>query len=349
MRILSSAGLAVALVLAAAPSVRAQTRIGEVTTHEGEVPVRLVGYGLVVGLDGTGDRSLGIQTGATHTVRSVANLLRRFNVEVPPDRLRLRNVAAVVVTAEFSPFLRPGGRFDVQVSSLGDATSLNGGTLWITPLVADPDGAAVATAQGTLVIAGDDRNSGRRAPRAGGGRLPDAGILEVALPLPARPASIKLLLRQPNLGLAVRIAGAIQVAFGDSTAQVDDPGSITLKPKAPAADNVQSFLAAVDTLPVDVLAESRIVIDARSGVIAAGGDVRVGPSVVSLRGITVRIHAGQADTTAAVPGVIALGTGATVQDVAAGLHALGAQPSEIAAVFDALRTAGAIRATVITR
>ena len=134
-----------------APAVAANAaRIGDLTVHHGDVPRRLVGYGLVVGLDGTGDRSFGGLHDATPTVRSVVNLLRRFSIEVPPERLRLRNVAAVLVTAEVSPYLRAGGRFEVQVSALGDATSLRGGVLWITPLVTDPNQPPAATAQGPL-------------------------------------------------------------------------------------------------------------------------------------------------------------------------------------------------------
>src|SRR5690606_7411876 len=171
-----AAGVAVAmripgllmLLLAAAPLV-AQSRVGDLTIREGEVPVRLVGYGLVVGLDGTGDRSFGSNVGAVHTVRSVTHLLRRFNVEIPAERLRLRNVAAVLVTAEVPPHLRPGARFEVQVASLGDATSLKGGMLWITPLQAGPDVEPVATAQGAMPVAvGEERRwSGRRGSASG--------------------------------------------------------------------------------------------------------------------------------------------------------------------------------------
>ena len=328
----------------------AQTRIADVAAHEGDAPVRLVGYGLVTGLDGTGDRSMGGSSGAIHTVASVANLLRRFNVEVPAERLRLRNVAAVLVTAEVSPYLRKGGRFDVQVSSLGDATSLTGGSLWITPLVTDPDGPALATAQGVMAIQPqDDQNRGWRGARSASGRVADGGIVEQMLSATVPVASAKLLLREPDLRMAVRIAAAVKAAFGDSSAKADDPGSVTLKPPASFADNLPGFLAGVDTLPIEVTPASRIVIDARSGIVAAGGDVRVGRSVVSLRGITVRIRSAAPDSEAAARGEVSLGDGATVQDVAAGLHALGAEPGEIAAVFDALRSAGAIRATVVVR
>ena len=137
------------LIASLAPGVRAahgQQRISDLTVHPGSTPRRIVGYGLVVGLDGTGDRSFGNGHNNGATVRSVLNILHRFDVEVPPNQLRPRDVAAVLVTAEVSPYLRAGGRFDVQVSALGDATSLRGGVLWMTPLVTAPNEPALATA-----------------------------------------------------------------------------------------------------------------------------------------------------------------------------------------------------------
>ncbi len=338
--------LLVALAMLAPVAASAQTRVGDLTTRPGEVPVRLVGYGLVVGLDGSGDRSFGTSSGSVQTVRSVVNLLRRFNIEVPPERLRLRNVAAVLVTAEVSPFLRPGGRFEVQVASMGDATSLRGGVLWMTPLVSDPDQPPLATAQGAMPV--QLEGSGRYSSRGGSSsRIVDGGLLEVALPPVAQVTDLQLLLRNPDFPLAARVVEAINAQFGDSTATVMDPGAIRLRAPATATDNIPNFLAAVDTVPVTVPSVSRIIIDARSGVVVAGGDVRVGTAVVSLKGITVRV--GEAPVGAPLPGVVALGPGATVRDIAAGLQAIGAAPGEVAAVFDGLRAAGAITASVVVR
>jgi flagellar P-ring protein precursor FlgI len=325
----------------------AQSRVGDFTTHAGDVPVRLVGYGLVVGLDGTGDRSFGTTSGAVQTVRSVTNLLRRFNIEIPDDRLRLRNVAAVLVTAEVSPYLRPGGRFEVQVASMGDATSLKGGVLWITPLTSSFDAPPIASAQGALPISLDER-TGRWGQTRGNGsaRISDAGVLEMAMP-PGAPPTGQLLMRTPDLGVAARIAAAINTARGAGSATVQDAGSLSLKLNTAAPDSVETVLAAIDTLPVNIPAASRIVIDAHSGVVVAGGDVKVSNSVVTIRGITVRI--GDTATTANLPGVVTLAQGASVRDVAAGLQALGALPGEVAAVFDGLKAAGAIAAAVIIR
>ncbi|HEX5581977.1 MAG TPA: flagellar basal body P-ring protein FlgI, partial [Gemmatimonadaceae bacterium] len=229
MRIALLALLALAFPVGAS----AQTRIKDLVIADATVPVRLVGYGLVTGLDGTGDLSIGGRSGG-QTVQSVVNLLRRFDIEVPPAMLRTRNVAAVLVTAEVSPFLRPGGRFEVQVSSVGDARSLRGGVLWMTPLQPDVGADPVATAQGPVLLSdGDDERGGRLV--ATSARLPQGGLLEASLPRPAVVASNTLLLREPDLATATRIAAAIDAALGAGVARVDDPGAVTLALPADAA------------------------------------------------------------------------------------------------------------------
>lgn len=355
MSIARAVPVAVLLLCGAAGALPAQqlqqSRLGDLTLKTGDVPRRIVGYGLVVGLDGTGDRSVGGFSGETPTIRSVVNLLRRFNIQVPPLALQSRNVAAVLVTAEVSPYLRAGGRFEVQVSSLGDATSLKGGVLWITPLVTDPYEPPVATAQGPILVAGstggETSSSGGTSTRRGNsGRIPEGGILEVEQAV-AAPTATRLQLRKPDLGVATRIADVVNAAFGAGTAAVVDPGVIDIKPKAPATDNVMGFLAALDTLPVGVPVASRIVISARDGTVVAGGDVRVGPAAVSHRGITLRIGGGTDSTTA--QGLLGLKPGATVQEVAAGLHAAGATSAEVAAIFESLVEVGALGAQVVIR
>jgi flagellar P-ring protein precursor FlgI len=339
--------LVAALALTSAPA--AAQSVGDLTIREGEVPVRIVGYGLVVGLDGTGDRSFGSSVGSVQTVRSVTNLLRRFNIEVPPERLRLRNVAAVLVTAEISAFLRPGASFEVQVASIGDATSLRGGVLWMTPMMTGPNEAPIATSQGPIPIAVDDR-SRFRSRGAASGRIADGGLLEMRLPEIAAVTSPRLLLMAPDRSVAARIAAAIDSAVGAGTARVDDPGRITLSPPAGATDNMAVFMAGLDTLSVRVPVAARIVIDARTGSVVAGGNVPLGDAVVSLQGITVRIGgAARADSAFVPPGMLALGTGATVQDLAEGLRALGIGGADVAAVFDGLRAAGAVTAAVTIR
>lgn len=339
-----------AIVLAPDLGYSQTDRIGDLTVMERNVPRRLVGYGLVVGLGGTGDQSFGSVGGSNHTVQSVVNLLKRFGISVPSTHLRLRNVAAVLVTAEASPYLRSGGRFEVQVASVGDATSIAGGVLWTTALMEDVGRPVVATAQGPVVLS---ENGERRFYRSGGtsGRIPDGGVLEVdPVQLPATD-SVRLFLKRPNVGTATRIADAVNTSFGDGTAAVEDPGSVRLNIPAQAADNQFGFLAAVDTLRVETVREARIVVDARSGTLVAGRELVVGPAVVSHRGITLTVASADAGLgqAAAVPGLVTAVAGVTVQEIAAGLHAAGAQPEEIGVIFEALRDVGALSAMVVIR
>lgn len=340
--------LLLALLLLGPVTAHAQvpTRIGDLTRHPGATPRRLVGYGLVTGLDGSGDRSLGVTGASTPSVRSVVNLLRRFQVEVPAEVLRMRNVAAVLVTAEVSPWLRSGGRFEVQVAAIGDATSLRGGVLWMTPLVEDADAEPVATAQGALFLPEDGpRGFGRR---GNSGRIPDGGVLEVdpaAAPSPPR----QLLLRDPDLGTATRIAEAVNGAFGAGTARVLDPGAVALVPRG-GDDAALGFLAAVDTLLVSPLAAARLVIDGREGTIVAGGDLAVGSAVIHHQGVTLQVGGAAPDASGGRrDGLVRVEARASVQTVAAGLHAAGVRPQDVAAIFESLRAAGALRAEVRVR
>jgi len=341
------------LAVASAAPAQTPSRVGELTLHPGNVPRRIVGYGLVTGLDGTGDRSFGSTTATTPSVRSVVNLLRRFNVEIPPEQLRVRDVAAVLVTAEISPYLRAGGRFEVQVSALGDATSLRGGVLWMTPLVSNPSEPPIATAQGPLYVSSDESAHGFFARRSNSARVPQGGVLEVD-PASVPAAEKRLLLKQPDLPTASRIAAAINAAFGAGTARVEDPGSLSLSPKASGNEAELTFLAAVDTLPVIATAPARIVIDGREGTLVSGGDVRVGPAVIHHHGVTLAIG-GSPGATGAVAdsltreGLVRVDARSSVQDVAAGLHAAGVRAEDMAAIFEALQAAGALRAEVVVR
>ncbi|NNF07721.1 MAG: flagellar basal body P-ring protein FlgI [Candidatus Eisenbacteria bacterium] len=322
-------------------------RIRDLTIHEGDIARRIVGYGIVTGLEGTGDRSFGGISSNNPSVHSVVNLLRRFDIEVPPNYLRLRNVAAVLVTAEVSPYLRAGGRFEVQVSALGDATSIEGGVLWITPLVDDPNQPPVATAQGKLLVTRGDQGRYVTYRRQGNSaRIPDGGVLEVSPPPIANAG--RLLLKRPDRSVAMQIEAAINQAFGDSTAMIEDPGAIRLN--LPAGSGFAEA-AAIDTLLVDAQGPSRVIIHSREGTVVAGGGVRVGSAVIHHRGLTLRIGGGEtiAGQGPNEVGLVALPEETLVQDIAAGLHVAGAQPGEIASIFEALRDSGALQAEVIIR
>lgn len=325
--------------------------IQDLTLANQDVPTRLVGYGLVVGLDGTGDRVIG-GFSSGHTVRSIANLLRRFDVEVPEQMLRTRNVAAVLVTAEVSPYLRPGGRFEIHVSSAGDAVSLRGGVLWMTPLQSDLGALPVATAQGALLISeGADGPRGDYYTVETTARIPDGGILEQPLPTVDFTRTSVLYLRNPHLLNATRIAQAINDEMGDGTAEVVDPGAVTLNLQGPAADNRPLALAQIGELSISPQRVARVIIDGRSGTVVAGGILRVGEAVVSHGSMTLTVggEEPQAADANPIPGDVRMTPGVSVQDVAAALHAVAAPPSAIGAIFESLREVGAISAQVVVR
>ncbi len=335
--------------VAAAPATDPGTRIRDLTVSGGDVPVRLMGYGLVVGLDGTGDRVVG-GFSSGHTVRSVANLLRRFNIEVPEDMLRTRNVAAVLVTAETSPYLRPGGRFDIQVASVGDASSLRGGVLWMTPLSIGPGQTPVASAQGALLVS-EPSQSGidREYTVETAGVIPEGGLLEQPIGTPSFSVPPVLYLKQPDVATASKIAAAVNAAMGAGTATVNDPGKVSLRIKADSTTPLAAALARIGDLRVQPDRVARVVIDARGGTVVAGGDVHVGEAVVSHGSLTLSIGASPATSAQPVPGDVRLQPGVTVQDIAAALHGVAAPPEAIAAVFESLREVGALSAQVVIR
>lgn len=328
---------------AEAKAQRAGVRIRELVSSANDGPVRVVGYGLVVGLDGTGDRVVG-GYGSGHTVQSVANLLRRFGVDVPTNMLRTRNVAAVLVTAEVSPYLRSGGRFDVEVASVGDAMSLRGGVLWMTPLVLGPGLPAVATAQGPLVLSDGSLIRGSPGVETTA-RVPAGGVVEGELPHPDFATDSRLVLKRPNLGTATRIAASINAAIAAGTARVEDPGSIALK--IPAKADRATFLTRIEALRVQPDRAAKIVIDGRDGTVAAGADMVVGDAVVSYGGITLTVGATPGGPR--IAGDVRVAPGTTVQDVAVALHAIAAPPQAVAAIFEALQSVGALPGTVTVR
>jgi flagellar P-ring protein precursor FlgI len=254
----------------------------------------------------------------------------------------------VLVTSEVSTYLRPGGRFEVEVSSLGDARSLRGGVLWMTPMVADAGGQPLAGAQGPIVISsGSTTNRMFNSVVSTTGTIPNGGVLEANLPRPLLAASNMLLLREPDITTAARIAAAVDsVLGGKDIATVQDPGAVKLALKDTSA-GLAAALAVVRDIKVHPSRASRIVIDSRDGTIVAGGDLVVGEAVVSHGGITISISA-KADSTS-VPGDIRAVSGATVQSIGAALHAAQATASDIAAILDALRAVGAISAEVVIR
>jgi flagellar P-ring protein precursor FlgI len=259
----------------------------------------------------------------------------------------MRNVAAVLVTAEVSPFLRAGGRFEVQVSSMGDARSLRGGVLYMTPLVADPTGPPLASAQGSLLVSDGGATTRYTPSHETSARIPTGGVLEADLPRPTLAASSRLLLREPDLGTATRIAAAITARFGAKAAEVEDEGSVLLA--LPDSLPRATALARIRELAVTPELRARLIIDGKDGTIVAGGDMTVGAATVSHGAITLAIGANADADTSAIPGSVRLPAGIPVQRVASALHAVRTPPNEIAAIFAALREVGAVTAEIVVR
>ncbi|MCS7082533.1 MAG: flagellar basal body P-ring protein FlgI [Bacteroidota bacterium] len=366
---------ALLLLLGSAPRATAQgqSRIKDVALLQGVAPVELIGYGLVTGLDRTGDRTLS-RRGGQFTVQAVANMLRHFGIAVDPNLLVTRNVAAVMVTAELSPLQPKGSRIDVTVSSLGDATSLFGGVLLLTPLINPADGQVYATAQGPLVVGGIQAEAavGVFSSRTGRnhvltGRVIGGGVVQRDLPLALKPEQpVRFLLKEPDLSTAHRIAEAINKAALGAQAKVLHGGAIEVAIEA--GRDWFGTLAAIEALPVAVDAPARVVINERTGTVVAGGEVRIGPAMVAHGNIRIQTQVTPAVSqpapfspqgqTVVVPvpesqlreepgRVFVLQPNTTVADLAAALNAVGVSPRDIVAIFQALARAGALRAEIV--
>ena len=350
------------------------SRIKDMTTFRNVQRTSLVGYGLAVGLDGTGDRSIG-QRGTIFTVQSIANLLEQFGVTVSKDQLRTRNAAAVMVTADTPPFGKTGAQFDVVVSSLGDATSLENGVLLMVPL-RDAFRTHYAIAQGPISVGGFSIST------AGGerlrqnyalvGRVPNGGRLQRDMddaPLsPNQP--MELLLNEPNYTTANRIADAINIAVGvPQQAQPLDASLIQVFFPSDLTQQWQlvEFVARIETLAVEQDVEARVVINERTGTVVAGGNVTIGEILISHGAL--QIHTLQVPIisqpgafspgeTVVVPVTLTTAEEQTgeaqvmpsttnVTELAAALNNLGLKPRDVIAVFQAIKQAGALNARLI--
>lgn len=364
-----------------------EVRIKDLVTVENAAQEPLVGYGLVVGLNNTGDRSNG-NRGAVFTVQTISNMLERFGITVSKDQLRTRNVAAVMVTSSTPPFGRVGSQFDVVVSSIGDATSLEGGTLLLTPLL-NGKGEYYAQCQGPVSIGGYNivTEAGERVRKnhALVGRVPNGGILIRSMPNQAFDLTqpLRLVLRDPDFSTSQRIADEINTVYSGYT--VDENGLMVTTHLARAVsagvveftfpDTITTqeeavfIIAAVETLRVSPDIEARVVLNERTGTIVAGGNVVIQEVMISHGSLT--IHTNQkpiisqplapfsnAGKTVVVPVTrtqvneaestsAVIPTVSTVSDLAQALNELGLKPRDIIAIFQAIKQAGALNAKLI--
>jgi len=350
----------------AAPMAYAGTRIKDITDFEGVRENQLVGYGLVVGLAGTGD-SL---RNSAFTRQSLEAMLERLGVAAAGANLNTRNVAAVMVTANLPPFASQGSRIDVTVSALGDARSLAGGQLLVTPLMG-ADQQVYAVAQGPLAIGGFSASgqSGssvtRGVPTAG--RIASGALVEREIHFDiAAQRELRLALRNPDFTTAQRIAAAINHLVGADAARATNPGSVVLSRPSEYAGDMVSLVSQIENLEVEVDTAARIVIDESSGIVVMGENVKVSTVAIAQGNLTISIQEDpfvsqpaplSRGETVVVPstgvnveeeegGLVMVPGGVPLRQLVNGLNALGVTPRDMISILQALKAAGAIQAEI---
>lgn len=354
-----------AFALLALPAVLLNaSRIKDVTTLQGGRSNQLVGYGLVVGLAGNGDSQQ-----SAYTVQSIANMLKRFGVSVPVNDLRSDNVAAVMVTVDIPAFVKPGARLDAQVSSIGDADSIYGGTLIQTPLLGADD-RVYAVAQGSILVSGFSLGNGqtqvqRNHPTVGS--VPGGAIVERSIPTRVvEDRRFTLMLRHPDYASAVSMAERINDFFAGA-AQAVSPGSVEVRVPPEYAGNEVTFIASVESIRVESDTVARIVINERAGTIVATSEVRLSEVAINHGNITVSVAStpsvsqpnafseGQTvvsevtnmEVNEQPGGFQHLDAAPTLRDLTTALNSLGVSPREMMAILQALKTAGTLHAELI--
>ena len=354
--------LAVLLSLPAASA----SRVKDIADFEGVRTNMLVGYGLVVGLNGTGDTL----RNSMFTQESLIAMLERLGVATRGNKLNTKNVAAVMVTATLPAFARQGSRIDVAVSALGDAKSLLGGTLLVTPLLG-ADGEAYAVAQGALSVGGfqaqgDAETVTRGVPTAA--RIPAGAVIEREVQFALDDMrQVRLALRNPDFTTAQRVATAINDRLGPATARAIDPTTVSLPVPPAYAGRVAQLLSEIEQLPIEPDTPARILVDERSGIIVMGDNVRISRVAVAQGNLTVRVtEAPQVSQpnpladgrTVEVPRtnievdtqsgnrMVAIEPGVTLRDLVDGLNALGVGPRDLIGILQAIKAAGALQAEI---
>jgi len=355
--IIFSAALAVA-----APAIAAPVRVKELVDVQGVRDNALFGYGLVVGLSGTGDSTM-----VFFTAQSIAGMLGRLGIRIDPKDVRVRNTAAVMVTARMPSYARPGTRMDVSVGSMGDARSLAGGVLLVTPLTG-PDGQVYAIAQGPVQAGGFDSTSvGTRVQKnqPTSGTVPGGASIERAVLANLEKGPLVLGLRRPDFTTALRIADVINKSLGGDSARAVDPASVEVKPADEWKGKMVTLLAKIETLEVDPDQRAHLVVSERTGTVVAGEGVRIRPVAVAHGGLSIsvtqtpfvsqpgpmaRVGTTVTGRTASVQAqeaggrAVALPATTTVEDLVKALNMIGVGPRDLVAVLQAMKAAGAIDA-----
>ena len=361
--------VACAVALAAGPALANPIRLKDLVEFDGVRSNELVGYGLVVGLNGTGD---GLRN-SPFTEEIMSNILERLGVNVAGEDFRPRNVAAVLVTARLPPFARAGSPVDVTVSAIGDANSLMGGTLVMTPLNA-ADGDIYAVAQGTIIAGGVVAEGDAGSVTQG---VPTSGVIpsgatverEIAFDFSALN-DMRLALRTPDFTTALRIERAINADFGGGIAVMMDAGTVFLDLEKAGMTSPAHVLSRIENIVVEPEQRARVVVDQRSGTIVMGEDVRISRVAVSQGNLTLRVQETPSvvqpnpfapGETVVVPntaasieqdpgtGLAEVGNGANLSEIVAGLNALGVAPHDMIDILKTIKAAGALHAEFIIR
>lgn len=348
-------------------------RIKDIVDIEGVRGNDLVGYGLVVGLNGTGDSV----TNSPYTEEALQNMLERLGINISGENFRPKNIAAVLVTATLPPFARVGSKTDVTISAIGDAKSLLGGTLIMTPLNA-PDGQIYAVAQGQILAGGVSAEGAAASITKGvptAGIIPEGGRIEREVDFKFNDLqTIKLALRNPDFTTASRISSQINSNYKTKCAEMTDPGTVqvdiaklqSMKPDLKTAQ----LMAMIENLPINPDTPAKVVVDQRSGTIVMGSEVRISTVAVSQGSLTVKVLetplVSQPEpfgdgATVAVPRtsleidenidkkITVLREGPSLSDLVAGLNALGIGPRDMIDILSTIKAAGALHAEFIVR
>lgn len=345
------------------PSRADAARLKDIASFSGVRTNELVGYGLVVGLAGTGDG-----TSSTFTLRSMSNMLEKMGVEANPDNLKPKNVAAVMVTAKLPVSAKPGSPLDITVSSLGDAKSLLGGILLITPLKG-LDGRVYAVAQGSLTIggfsiAGEAATAQRNIPTVG--RIPNGAVVERAVPFRFNNQdSLTVNLAVRDFGTTMQVVNKINAAMGGNFATAKDISTVELELPDPFRGNMVPLMASLENLSISPDGKARVVVDEKTGTVVLGQDVRLSKVAVAHGNLQIVISETE---NVSQPGPFSDGTtvvtpetdlelveqnnplilmeGATLQELVDGLNAIGAAPRDLISIIRALKAAGSLHAEV---
>lgn len=361
-------GLVLGSVSLSATAQAATTRIKDIVDIEGVRDNMLIGYGLVVGLNGTGD-SL---NNSPFTSQSLTAMLERLGVNIRGENLNTGNIAAVMVTATLPPFKNQGSRIDVHISTMGDSSSLQGGTLLVTPLMG-ADGSVYAVAQGGLItssISAEGQAGSVTTNIPTSARIPNGGIVEKEIDFKLNDLNVvRLSLRNPDFTTARRIAQRINARFGEGTASAENPASVRVqKGGVYTKQSIVELITDMEQLEILPDQPARIVIDERSGVIVMGKDVKVSTVAVAQGDLTVKIEEepqvsqpnafSENGETVVVPrtnvAVNESGTaemaviqgGITLQDLVTSLNALGIAPRDVITILQAIKAAGAMQAEI---